>query len=193
MGADVLNLLPDDLQPEIIRRIATLETVQPDALSELEDVMQRKFKANTTLRASQVGGVKAAAKIMNFTNQNMEARIMKHIGKDDKILMQSIQESMFVFETLILSDDKSLQTLLRNVETELIVLALKGADEALRDKLFSCMSSRAAANIMDEMEALGPVRLAEVQEAQKQIIAVARRLSDEGTIVLAGRGGDDFV
>ena len=100
---------------------------------------------------------------------------------------------MFVFETLILSDDKSLQTLLRNVETELIVLALKGADEALRDKLFSCMSSRAAANIMDEMEALGPVRLAEVQEAQKQIIAVARRLSDEGTIVLAGRGGDDFV
>jgi len=193
MGADVLNLLPDDLQPEIIRRIATLETVQPDALSELEDVMQRKFKANTTLRASQVGGVKAAAKIMNFTNQNMEARIMKHIGKDDKILMQSIQESMFVFETLIQSDDKSLQTLLRNVETELIVLALKGADEALRDKLFSCMSSRAAANIMDEMEALGPVRLAEVQEAQKQIIAVARRLSDEGTIVLAGRGGDDFV
>ena len=193
MGADVLNLLPDDLQPEIIRRIATLETVQPDALSELEDVMQRKFKANTPLRASQVGGVKAAAKIMNFTNQNMEARIMKHIGKDDKTLMQSIQESMFVFETLILSDDKSLQTLLRNVETELIVLALKGADEALRDKLFSCMSSRAAANIMDEMEALGPVRLAEVQEAQKQIIAVARRLSDEGTIVLAGRGGDDFV
>lgn len=193
MGADVLNLLPDDLQPEIIRRIATLETVQPDALRELEDVMQKKFKANTTLRASQVGGVKAAAKIMNFTNQNMEARIMKNIGKDDKILMQSIQESMFVFETLILSDDKSLQTLLRNVETELIVLALKGADEALRDKLFSCMSSRAAANIMDEMEALGPVRLAEVQEAQKQIIAVARRLSDEGTIVLAGRGGDDFV
>lgn len=193
MGADVLNLLPDDLQPEIIRRIATLETVQPDALRELEDVMQRKFKANTTLRASQVGGVKAAAKIMNFTNQNMEARIMKNIGKDDKTLMQSIQESMFVFETLILSDDKSLQTLLRNVETELIVLALKGADEALRDKLFSCMSSRAAANIMDEMEALGPVRLAEVQEAQKQIIAVARRLSDEGTIVLAGRGGDDFV
>ncbi|HCV49438.1 MAG: flagellar motor switch protein FliG [Rhizobiales bacterium TMED249] len=193
MGADVLNLLPDDLQPEIIRRIATLETVQPDALRELEDVMQRKFKANTTLRASQVGGVKAAAKIMNFTNQNMEARIMKNIGKDDKSLMQSIQESMFVFETLILSDDKSLQTLLRNVETELIVLALKGADEALRDKLFSCMSSRAAANIMDEMEALGPVRLAEVQEAQKQIIAVARRLSDEGTIVLAGRGGDDFV
>jgi flagellar motor switch protein FliG len=193
LAADVLILLPEDLQPEVIRRIATLETVQPDALRELEAVMQRKFKANTTLRASQVGGVKAAAKIMNFTKQTMEARIMKVLGKDDKTLMQAIQESMFVFENLIMSDDKSLQTLLRSVETEDLVLALKGADEQLREKLFACMSSRAAANIMDEMEALGPVRLTEVQEAQKTIINVARRLSDEGSIVLAGRGGDDFV
>lgn len=193
LAADVLILLPEDLQPEVIRRIATLETVQPDALRELEAVMQRKFKANTTLRASQVGGVKAAAKIMNFTKQTMEARIMKVLGKDDKSLMQAIQESMFVFENLIMSDDKSLQTLLRSVDTEDLVLALKGADDQLREKLFACMSSRAAANIMDEMEALGPVRLTEVQEAQKTIINVARRLSDEGSIVLAGRGGDDFV
>jgi flagellar motor switch protein FliG len=193
LAADVLILLPEDLQPEVIRRIATLETVQPDALRELEAVMQRKFKANTTLRASQVGGVKAAAKIMNFTKQTMEARIMKVLGKDDKTLMQAIQESMFVFENLIMSDDKSLQTLLRSVDTEDLVLALKGADDQLREKLFACMSSRAAANIMDEMEALGPVRLTEVQEAQKSIINVARRLSDEGSIVLAGRGGDDFV
>jgi len=193
LGADVLILLPDDLQADIIRRIATLQTVQPDALRELELVMQKKFKANTTLRASQVGGVKAAAKIMNFTKQTMEARIMKSLAKEDKNLMQAIQESMFVFENLIMSDDKSLQTLLRSVEVEDLVLALKGADEQLRDKLFACMSSRAAANIMDEMEALGPVRLTEVQEAQKSIINVARRLSDEGSIVLAGRGGDDFV
>ena len=107
--------------------------------------------------------------------------------------MQAIMESMFVFENLIMSDEKSLQVLLRSVNTEDLVLALKGADDQLRDKLFSCMSSRAAANIMDEMEALGPVRLTEVQEAQKAVINVARRLSDEGTIVLAGRGGDDFV
>ena len=193
LGADVLGLLPEDLQPDVIGRIATLETVGPDALRELEDVMQRKFKANTTLRASQVGGVKAAAKIMNFTKQAMEARIMKSLSKADKNLVQSIQESMFVFDNLIMSDDKSLQTLLRGTDTEDLVLALKGADEPLREKLFSCMSSRAAANLMDEMEALGPVRLTEVQEAQKRIINVARRLSDEGTIVLAGRGGDDFV
>jgi flagellar motor switch protein FliG len=118
---------------------------------------------------------------------------MKDIARDNKDLMQSIQESMFVFDNLILSDDRSLQTLLRATDAELLVLALKGADEPLREKLFGCMSKRAAANIQDEMEALGPVRLTEVQAAQKDIINVARKMSDEGTIVLAGRGGDDFV
>ena len=193
LAADVLGLLPQELQPDVISRIATLQTVGPDALAELEQVMQRKFKANTTLRASQVGGVKAAAKIMNFTKQAMETRIMTSLQEDDADLVQAIQESMFIFDNLILSDDKSLQTLLRNTDTEDLVLALKGADEPLREKLFSCMSTRAAANLVDEMEALGPVRLTDVQEAQKRVINVARRLSDEGTIVLAGRGGDDFV
>ena len=193
LGADVLGLLPETTQSDVIARIATLQTVQPDALRELEDVMQRKFKANTSLRASQVGGVKAAAKIMNFTKQAMESRIMNALKEDDEDLMVAIQESMFVFDNLIMSDDKSLQTLLRGTDTEDLVLALKDAAEPLREKLFSCMSTRAAANLQDEMEALGPVRLTEVQEAQKRIINVARRLSDEGSIVLAGRGGDDFV
>ena len=184
LGADVMTMLPDNLQPEIIQRIATLQTVQPDAIKELEEVMQRKFAANTTLRASQVGGVKAAAMIMNFTKQDTET---------DKGLMQAIQDNMFVFENLMMADDKSLQTLLRSVDTEDLVLSLKGAEQALADKLFACMSTRAAANIQDEMEALGPVRLTEVQDAQKRIINVARRLSDEGSIVLAGRGGDDYV
>jgi flagellar motor switch protein FliG len=193
LASDVLLSLPDELQADVVYRVATLETVQPEALRELEDVMQRKFKSNATLRASQVGGVKAAAQIMNFTKQDTEALIMEVIGEEDRNLMQAIQESMFVFDNLLESDDKSLQTLLRNVETEDLVLALKGADEPLRDKLFSCMSSRAAANLADEMEALGPVRLTEVQDAQKRIINIARTMSDEGTIVLAGRGGDDFV
>ena len=193
LAADVLGLLPPDLQPEVVRRIATLETVQPDAVRELERVMQQKFQANTTLRASQIGGVKAAAKIMNFTKTAMEQRIMKDIKKDSKDLMQAIQDNMFVFDNLVISDDRSLQTLLRSIDSEILVLALKGADEVLRDKLFGCMSTRAASNIKDEMEALGPVRLTDVQEAQKQIIAVARKMSDDGTIVLAGRGGDEMV
>ncbi len=193
IAADVLNLLPEKNQSDIVKRIATLQTIQPEALNELNRVMQKVFSSNASLRASKVGGVQAAAKIMNFCKQDMEGRIMKDILKEDKALMQGIQDNMFVFETLLLSDDKSLQTLLRAVDDDLIVLALKGADEELRSKLFGCMSQRAAANIQDEMEALGPVRLTEVQEAQKQIIAIARRMSDEGSIVLAGRGGDDYV
>ncbi len=193
LAAEVLAMLPDALQPDLVTRIANLNTVQPEALRDLEHVMQRKFKASSTTRASQIGGVKAAARIMNFTKTAMEQRIMREVRKDDKDLMQAIQDNMFVFDNLIKSDDRSLQTLLRSVENEQLILALKGADEALREKLLACMSTRAAANIRDEMEALGPVRLTDVQEAQKAIIATARRLSDEGTIVLAGRGGEQMV
>ena len=193
VAADVLVMLPEEIQADIIHRIATLETVQPDALNELERVMQLKFKTNTSLRASAVGGVKAAAGIMNFTKQNMEGRIIKSLGEKDRLLAKEIQESMFTFDTLILMDDRSMQTLLRNIEQEVLIIALKGTDDELKEKIFSCMSQRAAANIQDEMEVLGPLRLTEVQEAQKAIINVARTMSDEGTIVLAGRGGDDYV
>jgi flagellar motor switch protein FliG len=193
LAADVLTLLPDEIQPDIVRRIATIESVEPGAIKELERVMKAKFAANTSLRASQIGGVKAAAKIMNFTKTDMETRILNEIKKRDRDLMIEIQDNMFVFENLGGSDDRSLQTLLRSVDQDVLVIAMKGADQALQDKLLGCMSTRAAANIRDEMEALGPVRLTEVQEAQKQIINVARKLSDDGTIVLAGRGGEEMV
>ena len=192
-ASDVLNLLPEDLQAEIIQRIATLETVDPQALRELEQVMQTKFKANTSLRSTKVGGIKAAAKIMNFTKANTEKRILTAIKRNDKDLMQAIQDNMFTFDNLGMSDDRSLQTLLRSVEPEDLIMALKGAPEDLQDKLFGCMSTRAVANIKDEMEVLGPVRLTEVQTAQKKIIESARKMSDAGTIVLAGRGGDERV
>lgn len=193
LAADVLTLLPNEIQPDIVRRIATLETVEPGAIKELERVMKAKFAANTSLRASQIGGVKAAAKIMNFTKTDMENRILNAIKKEDRDLMAEIQDNMFVFENLGGSDDRSLQTLLRSVDQDVLVVAMKGADAQLQEKLLSCMSTRAAANLRDEMEALGPVRLTEVQEAQKQIINVARKLSDDGTIVLAGRGGEEMV
>lgn len=192
-GAEVLKLLPPEAQPEIIRRIAKLNTVQPEALRDLEEVMRAKFKANTTLRASQIGGVKAAARIMNFTRQDLEERIMKEIRREDKDLMEDIQDNLFVFDYLIKSEDRALQTVLREVDPDALVLALKGANPELRDKLLGCMSQRAAANLIDEMEAMGPVRLSQVQEAQKQVITIARRLSDEGRITLAGRGGEKMV
>ena len=192
-GAEVLKLLPPDVQPEIIRRIAKLNTVQPEALRDLEEVMRAKFKANTSLHASQIGGIKAAARIMNFTRQDMEERIMKDIRKEDKVLMEELQDNLFVFDYLIKSDERDLQTVLRQVEEGTLILALKGADSALRDKLLGCMSQRAAANILEEMENMGPVRLSLVQEAQKEVISIARALADEGSITLAGRGGEKMV
>ncbi|NEX45288.1 flagellar motor switch protein FliG [Pseudotabrizicola algicola] len=192
-GAEVLTKLPEEVQPDVIRRIAQLGPVTPEALRDLEQVLQRKFKASTSSSASQIGGIRAAARIMNFTRSGVEARILRDIRKDDRDLMTAIQDNMFVFDNLGKSDDRSLQTLLRSIEPERLVLALKGADEVLRDRLLSCMSSRAAAGIRDEMEAMGPVRLSEVQEAQKQIVASARQMADAGTIVLAGRGGEEMV
>lgn len=192
-GAEVLTNLPDDQQADIVRRIAELSSVTPEALRDLEQVLQREFKASTSSSASQIGGVRAAARIMNFTRSGAEARILRDIRRDDKDLMTAIQDNMFVFDNLGKSDDRSLQTLMRALPPEDLVLALKGADDALRDRLLACMSVRAAAGIRDEMEALGPVRLTEVQEAQKKIVAVARQMSDAGTIVLAGRGGEEMV
>ena len=184
--------MPEALQHEVIRRVATLDSVQPEAIAQLERVMQMRFQASTSLRASKVGGIKAAAKIMNFTQTPVEQRIMKALLKVDKNLMTNIQDNMFVFENLIMVDEKNLGVLMRNVDPENLAVALKGADERLRDKILGSMSARAAAAIVDEIEAKGPMRVTEVQEAQKQIIAVSRRLSDAGQMVLAGRG-DDYV
>ena len=192
VAADVLILLPENIQHAVLHRIATLDSVQPEAIEQLERVMQLQFQANTSLRASKIGGVKAAAKIMNFTQAAQETRIMKDLLKLDKDLMVAIQENMFVFDNLLAVDDKNLGVLMRNVDPTDLAIALKGADERLRDKILGCMSQRAAAAIVDEMEAKGPMRVTEVQEAQKRIVAIARKLSDAGTMVLAGRG-EDYV
>ena len=193
LAAEVLSLLPVELQPEIITRIATLETVQPDALLNLQEILQKKFKENSSVKATKIGGIEAAAKIINFSNNSIEKKILETIKEKDADLLLAIQDRMFIFDNLILSDERALQTLLREVEEEVLALALKGADEVLRDKLLSCMSKRAASNIKDEIEVMGPVRLSEVQEAQKTIVSVARKLSDEGKIVLAGSGGEEMV
>jgi flagellar motor switch protein FliG len=192
VAADVLVLLPEDVQHEVLHRIATIDSVQPEAIEHLERVMQLQFQANTSLRASKIGGIKAAAKIMNFTKGTIEQRIMGSLAKIDKGLMTTIQENMFVFENLNAVDEKNLGILMRSIDPNDLAVALKGCDERLRDKIMGSMSARAAASIIDEMEAKGPMRVTEVQEAQKRIVAVARKLSDAGTMVLAGRG-DDYV
>lgn len=192
IAADVLQLLPAEMQPEIIYRVARLESVTADALEELEGILVREVGRISSSPATIRGGASEAAKIMTNIKRGADQRIIKSLGKLDKQLAQKIEDEMFVFEDLTELDDKNLGILLRNVENEVMVVALKGAEERLRERMLGCMSGRAADSIRDEMEERGPMRLAEVHEAQKEMIAVARRLADAGTIMLAGRG-DDYV
>ncbi len=192
VAADVLQLLPLDTQPAVIHRVATLETVTQEALDELEKILVREVTRTSSTPATARGGAAEAAKIMNNTRPGTDQRIIRQLAKVDKKLAQTIEDEMFIFDNLIDVDEKNLGTLLRNVENEVLVIALKGADEKLREKIFGCMSSRAADSIRDEMEERGPMRLAEVLEAQKEVLATARRLADAGTIMLGGRG-DDYV
>ncbi len=154
--------------------------------------MKQQFANNSAVKSSSVGGVVAAAKIMNFTKTEIEGAIMGSMESADQDLAQRIQDNMFVFDNLVGIDNKSIQVLMRNIETDMLMTALKGADEEVKDKFLENMSKRAAEMFLDDMEAKGPIRLSEAEEAQKQILRQARKLSDAGEIVLAGRG-DDFV
>jgi flagellar motor switch protein FliG len=154
--------------------------------------MQKQFASSSSAKSSSFGGVKAAAKIMNFVKVDLESAIMRGLGKIDADMMQRIQDNMFMFENLSGVDNRAIQTLMRNVEPDMLMTALKGAPEFVRDKFFSNMSQRARLMFIDDMEAKGPLRVTDVEEAQKNVMRIARRLSDQGELVLAGRG-DDFV
>ena len=193
IAADVLQLLPEDVQSDIIYRVATLESVTAEALEELERVLVREVTKSSSTPATSRGGAGEAAKIMNNTRPGTDQRIIRSLTKVDKKLAQTIEDEMFVFDDLLEMDEKNLGTLLRSIDNEILVVALKGADERLKDKMLGCMSSRAADTIRDEMQERGPMRLAEVMDAQKEVLALARRLADAGTIMLGGRGGDDYV
>ena len=192
VAADVLQFLPQAVRPEIMQRVAALETVQPAAMSELESIMKKQFSNNSSARSSSVGGVKQAAKIMNFVKVDMESQIMEGLmGLDEDITLQ-IQDNMFTFENLVDVDNRAIQTIMRNVDQDLLMTALKGASEFVKEKFSDNMSSRVRVMFIDDMEAKGPLRISDVEEAQKNIMRTARKLSDAGELVLAGRG-DDFV
>jgi flagellar motor switch protein FliG len=192
VAADVLNFLDPESRPEIIQRVASLDTVQPTAMNELEEIMKKQFSTSSSAKSSSFGGIKAAAKIMNFVKVDLESTIMGGLEQLDADLMQKIQDNMFTFENLSSVDNRAIQILMRNIEPDLLMTALKGAPEFVKDKFFDNMSSRARVMFIDEMEAKGPLRLTDVEEAQKLIMRTARKLSDKGELVLAGRG-DDFV
>lgn len=193
IAANVLQLLDESIQPDLVYRVATLGPVTAEALEDLEGLLLRQparpaKKSPPTKR----GGASEAAKIVNNARTSAEQRIIRALAKLDKGLARTIEDEMFVFDNLMAVDDKGLGTLMRSVENDVLVVALKGAEPRLRDKILGCMSSRAAQSIVDEMADRGPIRLAEVQDAQKEILAIARRLASEGTINLGGKD-DDYV
>lgn len=192
IAADVLNFLPAEARPEILQRVASLETVQPSAMEELEAIMKKQFSTNSSAKSSSFGGVKAAAKIMNFVKVELESSILGGLATLDPELLQKIQDNMFTFENLAGVENRAIQTLMRNVEPELLMTALKGAAEYVKTKFFDNMSARARVMFVDEMEAKGPQRITDVEEAQKAIMRIARKLSDAGELVLSGRG-NEFV
>lgn len=193
MAAQVLEILPDAVQPEILHRIARLGPITPEAIETLKSVISSRAGQSSGGGAGlQLGGTRDAAKILSSARKATEARVMPKLAKIDKDVAKAIEEAMFVFDNLLDLDDKSLGTLIRNVDGEVLVRALKGVDEAARARFLGCMSARAADGVRDEMEARGPMRLADVLEAQKQVIATARTLAKDGTINM-GSGDDDYV
>jgi flagellar motor switch protein FliG len=193
-SAEILSQFADRVRIDLMMRIANLEEVQPAALTELNEIMEKQFAGQAGAQAAKMGGLKAAANIMNYLDTNIEGMMMDSIRETDEEMAQQIQDLMFVFENLIDVDDRGIQTLLRDVPQDQLQKALKGADDSLRDKLLRNMSKRAAEMLQDDLEAMGPIRVSEVEAAQKEILSIARRLSEAGEIMIGGSGGgDDFL
>lgn len=185
-AAETLGFLPERSRSDVIMRVATLQGVQPSALMELDDIMDKQLSGNANVKSSTLGGIDTAANILNFLDSAIEATIIEQISESDADLGQKIQDKMFVFDDLAEVDDRGIQTLLREVATDSLLLALRGADDQLKQKIFNNMSRRAAEMLRDDLEAAPPARLSDVEAAQKDILAIARRLADAGEISLGG-------
>ena len=192
-AAEVLGLLPENTRADLTMRIAAMNGVQPAAMKELNDMLESQLRGQANGPTSGLGGLKAAANILNFVDRGMEAKISELIGELDGDLAGKIHELMFTFDNLSDVDDRGIQVLLREVSSENLVLALKGTDDTLKNKIFKNMSQRAAEMLRDDLESRGPVKLSEVEGAQKEVIVIARRLADEGQISLGGAGSEEMV
>ncbi|MGI5310114.1 flagellar motor switch protein FliG [Rheinheimera sp. WS51] len=192
-SAEILSQFPEKVRLDLTMRIANLEEVQPAALQELNEIMEKQFAGQAGTQTAKMGGLKAAADILNYMDTNVEGMLMDAIRENDEEMAQQIQDLMFVFENLVDVDDRGIQTLLREVQQDVLMKALKGTDENLKEKILKNMSKRAAELLQDDLEAMAPVRVSDVEAAQKEILSTARRLSDAGEIMLGGGGGDDFL
>lgn len=192
-AAQVLAGLPENIRSDILMRIATMDGVQPAAMQELNDMLESQMRGGDQGRNAGMGGVKCAANILNFVERSVESRITETLTEQDPELAGRIQDLMFTFENLVDIDDRGIQVLLREVSTDTLVLALKGTDDGIKNKIFKNMSQRAGDMLREDLESRGPVKLSDVEAAQKEIITIARRLADEGQLILGGGGGEQMI
>lgn len=192
-AAEVMAHLPENLRSDVIMRVALLDGIQPQALQELDEIMEKQLRGNANVKSSTLGGVDAAANILNFLDGSIEMEVMEKITEADADLGQRIQDKLFVFADLSKVDDRAMQSMLREVSTDSLLLALRGAEDGLKEKIFNNMSKRAAEMLRDDLEAGAPAKLSEVEAAQKDILGIARRLEEAGEISLGGGGGDELV
>mgnify|MGYP003584031558 FL=1 len=192
-AGEVLSHFDHKVRLDIILRVSSLNTIQPAALKELNSILEKQFSGNSNTSRTSMGGVKRAADIMNFLDSSIEGPLLDAIRELDQDLSGKIEDLMFVFDNLADVDDRGIQSLMREVSSDVLVLALKGADEAIKEKIFKNMSKRAAELLRDDLEAKGPVRISEVESAQKEILTIARRMAEAGEIVLGGKGGEEMV
>lgn len=191
--SSVLKVFTERARNEVLIRIATLDGIQPMALKDLNEVMSQVLAGGERMKKSNLGGVKTAAEIINMMGSSVEASVLDYIREADADLAQKIMDNMFTFDDLEKIDDKGIQAVLKEVQSESLVVALKGASPELREKIFRNMSTRAAETLREDLDSRGPVRLSEVEGEQKEMLKIVRRLVDEGQIVLMGGGDDAFV
>jgi flagellar motor switch protein FliG len=192
-ACEVLNCFTERLRNDVLLRIATLSGVQPTALRELNDVLTKLLSGNDVMKKQPMGGTRTAADILNFMSGDNEAAAMEYLKSYDPEMAQKIMDEMFVFENILDIEDRSIQLLLREVQSDSLIIALKGASEEMREKIFKNMSQRAAEMMRDDLESKGPVRLSEVEMQQKEILVIVRRLADEGQISLGAKGEEKYV
>ncbi|MFC1585501.1 flagellar motor switch protein FliG [Fibrobacterota bacterium] len=192
-AAPILSALPQEVQVDVATRIATMESISPEVLGQVEGVLSQTIRTMFGGDVSEIGGVKSVAEILNFADRGSEKNILGNLERENPELATEIKNLMFVFEDILLLDDRSMQRLMKEIDTKELGLALKSAPEEVQEKFFKNMSSRAGEMIRDDMEFMGPVRLKDVEESQQSIVDVVRRLEDDGEIVISGRGGDDEI
>ncbi|HPA90340.1 MAG TPA: flagellar motor switch protein FliG [Quisquiliibacterium sp.] len=192
-SCDILMQFPERLRADVVLRIATLDGIQPNALRELNDVLAKVLAGGDRIKKAKLGGSKTAAEILNFMGGNQDAAVIETIRESDPDLAQKILDQMFTFDDLLKLDDRGIQAVLREVQTDQLVIALKSADPDLREKILRNMSQRAAEGLREDLESRGPVKVSEVEAQQKEILKTVRRLAEEGQISIGGGGEDAFV